>query len=246
MIWDTAFEGTPAGNDFGSVTSVKLRELKSLFKTMLSKENTFDESETPEMTHLAGYCSIIGRETEQISTNAMAIVEGTLKYSDGSQYLYIGSFNHQDLVNRDLDDAHTQYVLKSDPVFEDVQVDSVSNIFNVTYPDTKGDNVVVRKGSHLDNSSVGDGSPNHVDDCVPASDIQCTLNGDAIGIKSNIVTGAAPYKLGAAFRANITGYNGGSDSYEPVSIGYSQLDGGGDIQFFSDNATELQFHDFVE
>jgi hypothetical protein len=137
MIWDTAFEGTPAGNDFGSVTSVKLRELKSLFKTMLSKEHTFDESETPEMTHLAGYCSIIGRETEQISTNAMAIVEGTLKYSDGSQYLYIGSFNHQDLVNRDLDDAHTQYVLKSDPVFEDVQVDSVSNISNVVYPDTK-------------------------------------------------------------------------------------------------------------
>jgi len=245
MIWDTAFEGTPAGNDFGSVTSVKLRELKSLFKTMLSKEHTFDESETPEMTHLAGYCSIIGRETEQISTNAMAIVEGTLKYSDGSQYLYIGSFNHQDLVNRDLDDAHTQYVLKSDPVFEDVQVDSVSNISNVAYPDTKGDNAVVRKGSHLDNSSVGDGSPNHVDDCVPASDIQCILNPDALSIKSNTVTGGGPYKLGAAFRANITGYDGGSDSYEPVSIGYSQLDGGGDIQFFT-SGTELQFHDFVE
>ena len=243
MIWDTAFEGTPAGNDFGSVTSVKLRELKSLFKTMLSKEHTFDESETPEMTHLAGYCSIIGRETEQISTNAMAIVEGTLKYSDGSQYLYIGSFNHQDLVNRDLDDAHTQYVLKSDSVFEDVQVDSVSNIFNVTYPDTKGDNVVVRKGSHLDDS--GDGSPNHVDDCVPASDIQCTLNGDALSIKSNIVTGGSPYKLGAALRANITGYDETTDNYEPVSIGYNQIDGGGDIQFFTDG-TELQFHDFVE
>jgi hypothetical protein len=243
MIWDTAFEGTPAGNDFGSVTSVKLRELKSLFKTMLSKEHTFDESETPEMTHLVGYCSIIGRETEQISTNAMAIVEGTLKYNDGSQYLYIGSFNHQDLVNRDLDDAHTQYVLKSDSVFEDVQVDSVSNISNVAYPDTKGDNVVVRKGSHLDDS--GDGSPNHVDDCVPASDIQCTLNPDALSIKSNIVTGGSPYKLGAAFRANITGYDWDSDSYEPVSIGYNQIDGGGDIQFFTDG-TELQFHDFVE
>jgi hypothetical protein len=103
--------------------------------------------------------------------------------------------------------------------------------------------VVVRKGSHLDDS--GDGSPNHVDDCVPASDIQCTLNLDAIGIKSNIVTGAAPYKLGAAFRANITGYDGGSDSYEMVQIGYNQVYGGGDIQFYVDG-TELQFHDFVE
>lgn len=244
MIWDTAFEGTPAGSDFGSVTSVKLRELKQLFKTMLSKEHTFDESISPVMTHKVGYCSIIGRDTEQIGYNALAIVDGTLKYNDGSQYLYIGSFNHQDLVDRDLDDAHTQYVLKSDSIFEDIQVASIRNIGNVIYPEVKDDTVVVRGDNHK--ADTGDGSPNHVDGCVPASDIQCgSLNPDAVAISKVSTSSSGTYKPSAAFRANLTGYDSTLLTYYSVKIFYDSRSTGGSIQF-SHGGDTLQWHNFAE
>ena len=61
--WTTpAFDATPLSSDFGSVTTIRLAELKTAIEELLSVEHEFDyaiDDSSAKMKHKAGYCSIV-------------------------------------------------------------------------------------------------------------------------------------------------------------------------------------------
>lgn len=151
MIWNTAFEGTPGGGDFGSITSSNLREFLGLFKTMLSKEHTFDSAETPEILHKRGYCSVLGlgyESEDSVIENGLALVNGSFIHNNGITYTPVETKDHRELLNLTVGNPHTQYILKSSPVFGDVILDDLKNVGTPGHPSTLDDEYVLQKTIH--------------------------------------------------------------------------------------------------
>lgn len=173
MIWNTAFEGSPAGGDFASVSGLSLRNLKTLFKSMLEAEHTFDEGDSPTMIHKAGYCSVVGldfEESDTIGTNAIAEVNGTIKHSDGIEYVSLGSIDHRNLLGLTEGDPHTQYVKKSVAQFQDVSIDDIQGILQVSYPNVGNDNEVLDRANHI--GGTGGSGVHHADAIIADADIE--------------------------------------------------------------------------
>lgn len=188
MIWDTAFEGTPTGSDFASVTSKKLRDLSSLFKEMLSKEHTFDESDNPVMTHKLGYCSVIGIDIEdyEIAENGIGEKDGIVKHNNGTVLSNLGTTDHRELTGLLDSDTHTQYVKKAEPVFNDVTLDDIENVEVPTYPNVGEDNEIMSRAAHKPDS-LGDEGAHHADGIISNVDITASFSSDKIALKENLV-----------------------------------------------------------
>jgi hypothetical protein len=117
--WTNDFEGFPAGRLSGAVTCFALRRLKSNVQALMSVQHTFDEDTSPEMTHIAGMCTVCGLSDG--SPTSIYDVTGALwyNYTDGNIYrdygggvglLTVGGADHGSLLNLTDADAHTIYI----------------------------------------------------------------------------------------------------------------------------------------
>lgn len=118
MTWDNSFEAHPVGDDFGSVSTLSMRQLLAEFYTRLSKEHTITEGVAPQVVHTPGVPSVVGLLDGTPLTRG---VVGALQYSRSLAKLFIdsssvmsavGGINHSVFTLNVLDvAAHTQYIL---------------------------------------------------------------------------------------------------------------------------------------
>ena len=168
MLWDTAFEGTPGGSDFGSVTGIMIRNAKLLFRTMLEKEHLFSTDEIPVMSHKVGYCSILGFNEIPSKEGCISLVSNKLYHYDGISDIEMGGNSHASLDGLTEEDTHLQYVEKTVSEFGDWSLTDIVN--TMTYSDVSmNDNDIISRASHK--NLRPDGSVNHNDECITNNSI---------------------------------------------------------------------------
>ncbi len=138
-MWTTGLEATPKGTELGSSSSFALRLIKAEFEALISLEHTFDSTATPEMTHIAGNCTICGLED---GTPTPLNIAGSMWWDYDNKRLYrdagggagvgnpIVSFVHGDLDANSLllATAHTNYVLVAGDTIQDVTTPTLEGL----------------------------------------------------------------------------------------------------------------------
>lgn len=197
--WDSAFEGSPSGSDYGSVSGRILRRTKEAFLALLEAEHTVDLGADAVVSHAQGMASILGPATHSvitIETGGLVLDGGALYSYDGTDDLGFG--DHSLLVNASPSD-HPQYLARDDTRIKGaVSVRNVSDLDTALqeYIDT---HFILSKGGHPE-----DGTPKHGK--VEAADL--TLGADDLDVVEQ--TGSHTFVLNDVNTGDATiAYNGG-------------------------------------
>lgn len=169
MKWTSSFENSPGGSDFGSITASALRGFKAGVRQYLEVEHEFDTSDSPDMKHKRGYCSVV-KEVESIEP---PYVRGAVQVNSSKAAVRIGDtpvttqvfggFNHQDLQERGNLAAHNQYLrLADDRTIEKLSVGRLTGLAH-SYSSPKDDEKIMSQGEH---DIDGSGIAKHKDDCI--------------------------------------------------------------------------------
>jgi len=164
LTWTAGFEGIPKGLEMGSSSSLALRQIKTLFETMMVLEHEWIETAVPVMTHKAGDCSVCGL-SDGIPTPLD--VEGALWWDYTNSALYrdagggvgvgstVVSFDHSTLDNLDSATAHTNYILLAGDTIQDVTVPVLEGL-STTPGDFTDDKYVLSQEVHLTTPAAHD------------------------------------------------------------------------------------------
>jgi hypothetical protein len=131
--WSTGFEQVPGGGNFGSISAIAMRDIKTKSKMRYEAEHTFDETDNPNAVHIAGKATIVKMAGETPTT---FLKVGGLQYDHEAQVLYrdtgaameaASTRDHGALSNLTDVTCHDHYLLK----------DGSNDILNVSIPEGK-------------------------------------------------------------------------------------------------------------
>ena len=131
--WTTGFEQVPGGGNFGSISAIAMRDIKTKSKVRYEAEHTFDETDNPNAVHVAGKATIVKMAGETPTT---FLKVGGLQYDYEAQVLYrdtgaameaASTRDHGALTNLADATCHDHYLLK----------DGSNDILGVSIPEGK-------------------------------------------------------------------------------------------------------------
>lgn len=205
--WDSAFEGSPSGSDYGSVSGRILRRTKEAFLALLETEHTVDLGADAVVSHTQGMASILGPATH----SAITIEIGGLVLDGGALYSYdgtddLGFGDHSLLVNASPSD-HPQYLARIGTEFKGVvNCTRVSHLTEILqeYTDT---HFLLSNAGHPEDSTPNHGS-------VSAANLG--LGSDHLTIATSFVT--RNYDLSVVGSGTVTEMtNNGPRDYDVIS-----------------------------
>lgn len=157
-VWNTSFEGFPAGSKQGNTMGEALRRLKAAFYERYIIDHTISEGAAPTSIHNLGQCTIVHIEED---TPASLYIDGGLQYKSPAFYRDDGSAltdflpdTHTEFTDLTTDVEHPQYV----PVAGgDVSANGLTwTLDNLTGLETAGEQYNARSGS-VDQAAVQGG-----------------------------------------------------------------------------------------
>lgn len=157
--WNTAFEGSPSGSDYGSVSGHALRSVKSAFVDLLSVEHSVDLGADATVSHALGKSSVLGPADAESTTfvaGGVVLDSNVLVAFDGSSKVYFG--DHNQLSNISATD-HPQYLARSPMTIKGaVTAESINSLPDTLQEFTVEPHFVLSRGGHPEDSSPSHGT----------------------------------------------------------------------------------------
>lgn len=156
--WTSAFESTPTGSDFGSVSGRALRQTKEYWLDLFEVEHNVDLTASATVSHKAGECSVLGPadyEEVEFESGGVCFYKGALYIKDDSETLGFG--DHDKLKNASASD-HPNYLTKASTEFKgEITVEEITGLETSVQSYAAGNHFILSKGGHPEDNTANSG-----------------------------------------------------------------------------------------